>query len=133
MSWASSAQADLVGCLPLAGSYEGYAHSKVDGARLGPGARWRGREEMQSRAATLGYGGHTGGDPVLLEGEPRALLRAGLGLSARLMRGLGMFIVKPARTPLAYGAKDVLGLSLARLPRAGGVVVCHVGPGAGLV
>ena len=94
------------------GRYEGYAHSKVDGARLGPGARWRSREEMQSRAATLGYGGHTGGDPVLLKGEPRALPRAGLGLSARLMRGLGMFVVKPERTPLAYGAKDVLGLSV---------------------
>ena len=94
----------------------GYAphsgHTKVDGARLGPGARWRSREEMQSRAATLGYGGHTGGDPVLLKGEPRALPRAGLGLSACLMRGLGMFVVEPECTPLAYGAKDVLGLSV---------------------
>ena len=42
-------------------------------------------------------------------------------------------IVEPKRTPLAYGAEDVLGLSLAGFPRAGRVVVRHVGPSAGLV
>ena len=88
---------------------------------------------MQTRAAGLGYGGYPGGDPVLLEGVPRPLSRAGLGLSAGLMHGLGMLVVKPECTPLTYGAKDVLGLSLAGLPRAGWVVIGHVSPGSGLV
>ena len=88
---------------------------------------------MQTRAAALGYGGHPGGDPVLLKGVPRALPRAWLGLSAGLMRGLGMLIVEPERTPLAYGAKDVLRLSLTGLSWAGRVVIRHVGPSTGLV
>ena len=95
------------------GRCESYAYSKVDGARLRWGARWGRGEQMQARAAAFGYGGHSGGDPVLLKGVPRALSRAGPGLSAGLMRGLGMLVVEPECTPLAYSAKDVLGLSLA--------------------
>ena len=41
-----------------------------------------------------------------------------------------MLVADPERTPLAYGAEDVLGLSLAGLTRAGRVVVRHVGPSA---
>ncbi len=90
---------------------ESYAYSKVDGAGLCPGARWGRGEQMQARAAAFGYGGHSGRDPVLLKGVPRALSRAGLGLSAGLMlRGLGMLVVEPECTPLAYSAEDVLGL-----------------------
>ena len=46
---------------------------------------------------------------------------------------LGPWVAVVARTPLAYGPEDVLGLSLAGLARAFRVVVCHVGPSAGLV
>ena len=49
------------------------------------------------------------------------------------MRGLGVFVAKPERTPLAYSSEDVSGLGLAGLSLAFRVVVRHVGPGACLV
>jgi len=44
-----------------------------------------------------------------------------------------MLIADHVRTLLAYGPENVLGLSLAGLPRAFRVMVRHVGPSAGLV
>ena len=75
---------------------------------------------MQAGAAALRNGGDAGGDPVLVETVPRALPRAGLRLGPSRVGGLGMLVAEPCRAPLAYGAEDVLGLSLAGLVRA-----CH--------
>ena len=44
-----------------------------------------------------------------------------------------MLTPEPRSTPLADSSEDVLGLSLVRLMWARLVMVCHVGPGAGLV
>ena len=43
------------------------------------------------------------------------------------VRGLGVFIAKPERTPLAYGTEDVFGLGLAGLSLAFRVVVRFFG------
>ena len=98
------------------GRCEDRCHTHVDGAGRNRGGWRRRREQVQAGAATLGYRGDAGGDPLLVKEVPRALPRAGLRLISKRVDGLGMLVAEPRSAPLANGPEDVLvGLGLVRL------------------